>query len=90
MDTSIEAGIDCLGVAYPETYDETLTQYEIIKRNEEVGRWLMLEADYAQYTQGLMTEDFWEAKTGGAINSVTRCEARDFYEIRLSRATAGL
>ena len=50
----------------------------------------MLEADYAQYTQGLMTEDFWEAKSGGAINSVLRCEARDVYEIRLSRAPAGL
>ena len=48
MDTYIEAGIDWLGVSYPETYDATLTQYEIIKRNEEVGRWLVLEADYAQ------------------------------------------
>ena len=45
MDTYIEAGIDWLGVSYPETYDATLTQYEIIKRNEEVGRWLVLEAD---------------------------------------------
>ena len=58
MDTYIEAGIDWLGVSYPGTYDETLTQYEIIKRNEKVGRWLLLEADYTQYTQGLMTEDF--------------------------------
>ena len=50
----------------------------------------MVEADYAQYTQGLMTEDFWEAKSGGAINSVLSCKAREFYEIRLSRAPAGL
>ena len=90
MDTYIEAGIDWLGVSYPETYDETLTQYEIIKRNEEVGRWLVLEADYAQYTQGLMTEDFWEAKSGGSINSILRCEARDVYEVRILRWPAGL
>jgi len=90
MDTYIEAGIDWLGVSYPETYDATLTQYEIIKRNEEVGRWLVLEADYAQYTQGLMTEDFWEAKSGGSINSILRCEARDVYEVRILRAPAGL
>ena len=90
MDTYIEAGLDWLGVAYPETYDETLTQYEIVKRNEEVGRWLNIEADYAQYTQGLMTEDFWEVKSGGAIDSVLRCEARDVYKIRILRAPAGL
>ena len=35
MDTYIEAGIDWLGVSYPETYDETLTQNEIIKRNKQ-------------------------------------------------------
>ena len=90
MDTCIEAGIDWLGVSYPETYDATLTQYDIIKRNEEVGRWLVLEADYAQYTQGLMTEDFWEAKSGGSINSILRCEARVVYEVRILRALAGL
>jgi hypothetical protein len=50
----------------------------------------MLEADYAQYTQGLMTEDFWEAKSGGAINRVLRCEVREVYEIRMLRAPAGL
>ncbi len=42
MDTYIEAGIDWLGVSYPETYDETLTQVLLITRMLEQGRRLRL------------------------------------------------
>ena len=37
-----------------------------------------------------MTEDFWEAKSGGSINSILRCEARYVYEVRVLRGPAGL
>ena len=54
----------------------------IARRNTYHLSWFLFENDYFQYTQGLMDEDFWEAKKRAFQDWYNRCDLRNLYESR--------
>ena len=49
----------------------------------------MYEADYFQYSQGLMTEPVWQAKLRAMEVNLKRCEYPEIYELRSQLVEAG-
>ena len=51
-------------------------------RNSENVSWFIYEADYFQYSQGLMTESVWQAKLRAMEVNLKRCEYPEIYQVR--------
>ena len=59
-----------------------LTTEQKAARNSENQSWFFYEADYFQYSQGLMTEPVWQAKLRAMEVNLKRCEYPEIYEVR--------
>ena len=59
-----------------------LTTEQKAARNSENQSWFFYEADYFQYSQGLMTEPVWQAKLRAMEVNLKRCEYPEIYEMR--------
>ncbi len=44
--------------------------------------WFLYENDFYQYTQGLMDDATWSAKSSGIQIIYDFCEAREIYDVR--------
>ena len=51
--------------------------------------WFAYEADYFQYSQGLMTDDVWQAKLAGIVTSLKRCDNQEIYQQRIKLVEEG-
>ena len=59
-----------------------LTTEQKAARNSENVSWFIYEADYFQYSQGLMTEPVWQAKLRAMEVNLKRCEYPEIYQVR--------
>ena len=58
----IEANKDWFSAQFPAIPTKNLSEVEKDIRNVLNQAWFVYEADYFQYSQGLMTEEVWQAK----------------------------
>ena len=87
----IEAGLDYTSIANPlsEIADQ-LSPSVAAARNHLQHSLYVFENDYFQFSQGLMTEDVWQAKLGYLRFLYNQCENREVIEIRKSFFSQGL
>ena len=77
-----EAGLDWFSSKFSITPISELTIEQKAARNSENVSWFVYEADYFQYSQGLMTESVWQAKLRAMEVNLKRCEYPEIYEVR--------
>ena len=80
--TFTEAGLDWFSSKFSIPPAGELTRRQKASRNSENVSWFIYEADYFQYSQGLMTEPVWQAKLRAMEVNLKRCEYPEIYEIR--------
>lgn len=77
-----EANLDWFSSKFSIPPAGELTRRQKASRNSENVSWFFYEADYFQYSQGLMTEPVWQAKLRAMEVNLKRCEYPEIYEIR--------
>ena len=77
-----EANLDWFSVKFSIPPMFELTTEQKAARNSENHGWVFYEADYFQYSQGLMTEPVWQAKLRAMEVNLKRCEYPEIYEMR--------
>jgi hypothetical protein len=80
--TFTEAGLDWFSSKFSIPTRSELTTEQIAARNSENVSWFFYEADYFQYSQGLMTEAIWQAKLRAMKVNLKRCEYPEIYQMR--------
>ena len=84
-----EANLDWFSSKFRVAPKRTLTTEQKAARNSENQSWFFYEADYFQYSQGLMTEPVWQAKLRAMEINLKRCEYPEIYELRSELVEAG-
>ena len=77
-----EANLDWFSSKFSIPPSSELTTEQKAARNSENVSWFIYEADYFQYSQGLMTEPVWQAKLRAMEVNLKRCEYPEIYEVR--------
>ena len=77
-----EANLDWFSSKFSITPRSELTTEQKAARNSENVSWFIYEADYFQYSQGLMTEPVWQAKLRAMEVNLKRCEYPEIYQVR--------
>jgi hypothetical protein len=77
-----EANLDWFASKFSIAPMSELTTEQKAARNSENASWFFYEADYFQYSQGLMTEPVWQAKLRAMEVNLKRCEYPEIYEVR--------
>ena len=77
-----EANLDWFSSKFGIPPDSQLTTEQKAARNSENVSWFIYEADYFQYSQGLMTESVWQAKLRAMEVNLKRCEYPEIYQVR--------
>jgi len=85
----IEANKDWFSTQFPAIPTKTLSEVEKDIRNVLNQAWFIYEADYFQYSQGLMTDDVWQAKLAGIVTSLKRCDNQEIYQQRIKLVEEG-
>lgn len=82
FDAFTTAGLDWQSFMLDNNLSYDYSRDLIARRNTYHMSWFLFENDYFQYTQGLMDEDFWEAKKRAFQDWYNRCDLRDLYVSR--------
>ena len=77
-----EANLDWFASKFSIAPSIELTTEQKAARNSENVSWFIYEADYFQYSQGLMTEPVWQAKLRAMEVNLKRCEYPEIYQVR--------
>ena len=77
-----EANLDWFSSKFNIQPATELTTEQKAARNSENVSWFIYEADYFQYSQGLMTEPVWQAKLRAMEVNLKRCEYPEIYQVR--------
>ena len=77
-----EANLDWISSKFSIAPSIELTTEQKAARNSENVSWFIYEADYFQYSQGLMTEPVWQAKLRAMEVNLKRCEYPEIYQVR--------
>ena len=77
-----EANLDWFSSQFSIAPSIELTTEQKAARNSENVSWFIYEADYFQYSQGLMTEPVWQAKLRAMEVNLKRCEYPEIYQVR--------
>ena len=84
-----EADLDWFSSKFRIAPESILTTEQKAARNSKNQSWFFYEADYFQYSQGLMTEPVWQAKLRAMEVNLKRCEYPEIYELRSQLVEAG-
>ena len=84
-----EADLDWFSSKFRIAPESILTTEQKAARNSNNQSWFFYEADYFQYSQGLMTEPVWQAKLRAMEVNLKRCEYPEIYELRSQLVEAG-
>jgi hypothetical protein len=90
MNAFTEANLDWFSGKFSIPPMSELTTEQKAARNSENQSWFFYEADYFQYSQGLMTEPVWQAKLRAMEVNLKRCEYPEIYEARSELVEIGL
>ena len=85
----IEANKDWFSTQFPAIPTKTLSEVEKDIRNVLNQAWFIYEADYFQYSQGLMTDKVWQAKLTGIVTNLKRCDNQEIYQQRIKLVEEG-
>ena len=77
-----EANLDWFSSKFSIPPSSELSTEQKAARNSENVSWFIYEADYFQYSQGLMTEPVWQAKLRAMEVNLKRCEYPEIYQVR--------
>ena len=83
MNTFIEADLDWAEAIGQYESVPPLTQREKVERNVLNAAWFFAEADYFQFSQGLMTDEVWQAKLRAMAGNLKSCKHPTIYETRV-------
>ena len=83
LNTFIEADLDWLEAIGQYESVPPLTQREKVERNALNAAWFFAEADYFQFSQGLMTDEVWQAKLRAMAGNLKSCKYPTIYETRV-------
>lgn len=89
MNAFTEADLDWFSSKFRIAPESILTTEQKAARNSLNQSWFFYEADYFQYSQGLMTEPVWQAKLRAMEVNLKRCEYPEIYELRSQLVEAG-
>lgn len=89
MNAFTEADLDWFSSKFRIAPESILTTEQKAARNSLNQSWFFYEADYFQYSQGLMTEPVWQAKLRAIEVNLKRCEYPEIYELRSQLVEAG-
>jgi hypothetical protein len=78
-----EANKDWFSAQFPALPTKNLSEVEKDIRNVLNQAWFVYEADYFQYSQGLMTDEVWQAKLRGIVTNLKRCDNQEIYRQRI-------
>ncbi len=78
-----EANKDWFSAQFPALPTKNLSEVEKDIRNVLNQAWFVYEADYFQYSQGLMTDEVWQAKLTGIVTNLKRCDNQEIYRQRI-------
>ena len=78
-----EANKDWFSAQFPALPTKNLSEVEKDIRNVLNQAWFVYEADYFQYSQGLMTDKVWQAKLTGIVTNLKRCDNQEIYRQRI-------
>ena len=76
------AGIDWQSTSIESKIHYEFTMKEIARRNSYHEAWFLYENDFFQYSQGLITDEVWQAKLRAFEYWYNLCEMRDLFEMR--------
>ena len=85
----IEANKDWFSAQFPAIPTKNLSEVEKDIRNVLNQAWFVYEADYFQYSQGLMTDEVWQAKFAGIVTNLKRCDNQEIYQQRIKLVEEG-
>ena len=90
VNATIEADLDWFSTAFAIASPvEGLTSQEKARRSFYNINWFMYEADYFQYSQGLMTDAVWQSKLRAMEVSLQRCLFPEIYDSRIALVEEG-
>ncbi len=89
INSSTEANLDWYSHQFKVEYDDEFSTEDKAVRNILNVNWFIYEADYFQYTQGLMTEEVWQAKLRGMATNLKRCDNQEIYQKRVELVEEG-
>ena len=78
-----EANKDWFSAQFPALPTKNLPEVEKDIRNVLNQAWFAYEADYFQYSQGLMTDRVWQAKLTGIVTNLKRCDNQEICRQRI-------
>ena len=90
VNATLEADLDFFSTAFliaPPA--EGLTRQERAERNMHNIVWFFNEADYFQYSQGLMTDAVWQSKLRAIEINLQRCKFPEIYDARIAVVEEG-
>ena len=77
-----EADLDWFSTMFHIAPEFELTTQQKAERNADNINWFLYEADYFQYSQGLMTGSVWQAKLHAMEINLKGCAYPEIYEMR--------
>ena len=89
INSSTEANLDWYSHQFNVEYNSEFSTEDKAVRNILNVNWFIYEADYFQYTQGLMTEEVWQAKLRGIAINLKRCDNQEIYQKRVGLVEEG-
>ncbi len=89
INSSTEANLDWYSHQFKVEYADEFSTEDKAVRNILNVNWFIYEADYFQYTQGLMTEEVWQAKLRGMATNLKRCDNQEIYQKRVELVEEG-
>jgi len=79
----LEAGYDLDKVFRAENVNELSNDEIIARRTNHHIQWYIAESDFAQYRNGLMTDDVYEVKERNIERLMSHCDLQDITYFRL-------
>ena len=79
----LEAGYDLDKVFRAENVNELSNEEIIARRTNHHIQWYIAESDFAQYRNGLMTDDVYEVKERNIKRLMSHCDLQDITYFRL-------
>tara|TARA_B100001057_G_scaffold100070_1_gene97040 strand:+ start:3676 stop:4137 length:462 start_codon:yes stop_codon:yes gene_type:complete len=79
----LEAGYDLDKVFRAENVNELSNEEIIARRTNHHIQWYIAESDFAQYRNGLMTDDVYEVKERNIERLMSHCDLQDITYFRL-------
>ena len=78
-----QADLDWFSTMFHIAPELALTIQQKSERNADNINWFLYEADYFQYSQGLMTGSVWQAKLHAMDVNLKGCAYPEIYEMRV-------